>query len=298
MAVSKDVGRFGSFSAVSGNAWRRIRKARPPLIPTIIIGLMLVSAAFAPLLAPHNPEAIDVLRARQPPGTSLEFPLGTDTLGRDMLTRLIYGSRTAAFMIIVALGFGALIGTILGLISGYAGGWVDVLIMRVVDGVMGFPSILIALILVVILGKGPLNVILAVALTVWAHFARMVRGETLGIKQMDFVTLARIAGVSPAMIIVRHIFPNTIGTLAVLTSLRVGQVVLLEASLSFLGLGLPPGSPSWGIMVSEGRASILGTWWLSVEPGLTITAVVLAFNIFGDWLRDTLDPKFRSVEAA
>jgi peptide/nickel transport system permease protein len=216
-------------------------------------------------------------------------------MGRDILSRLIYGARSAIFMASVALGSGAVAGTILGLISGYRGGWVDALIMRVVDATMGFPTILVAVIVVVLLGTGITNIILAVALTVWANFARMIRGEVLGIKEMDFVTAAKISGVSWPVIIWRHIFPNTINILMILISLRVGQVILLEASLSFLGLGLAPGAPGWGIMVSEGKGVILDLWWLSLIPGLAITGVVLAFNFFGDWLRDALDPKLRRL---
>jgi peptide/nickel transport system permease protein len=294
VTVTGGVRRVRRVPVSTSEAIRRFRRDRPPLIPVIVIGTLIVCAALAPLIAPHDPTVVDVLKARKPPGASLDHMLGTDLLGRDILSRLIYGSRTAFFMIVVALGSGALVGTTLGLVSGYVGGWVDVLIMRIVDGVMGFPTILIALVMVVTLGQGAANVILAVALTVWAHFARMVRGEALAIKQQEYVTLAKVAGVPAHSIITRHIFPNTLSTVAILTSLRIGQVVLLEASLSFLGLGLPPGSPSWGIMISEGRTSIMNVWWLSVIPGLTITAVVLSFNLFGDWLRDTLDPKLRT----
>jgi len=183
----------------------------------------------------------------------------------------------------------------LGLIGGFRGGWIDAIIMRAADAALGFPTVLVAMIIVVLMGAGILNIIIAVSITVWARFARMIRGDVLNIKEMDFVTLARIAGVSTPVIIARHVFPNTISTLMVITSLQVGQVILLEASLAFLGLGLPPGGPSWGIMVSEGRAVILDVWWLSLLPGLAITAVVLAFNFFGDWLRDTLDPKLRRI---
>ena len=179
------------------------------------------------------------------------------------------------------------------MIAGYKGGWSDILIMRVSDAALGFPTVLVAMIIVTLLGAGMGNIVLAVVITVWARFARMIRGDVLAIKEYDFVTSAKIAGVSTPMIIARHIFPNTVNTLMVITSLQVGQVILLEASLSFLGLGLPPGAPAWGIMVSEGRTVILEVWWLALFPGLAITIVVLAFNFFGDWLRDTLDPKLR-----
>lgn len=274
---------------------RQARLSRLPWIPISVLAALVVCAAFAPLLAPHDPTDLDVLNAKMPPGKTLTNPLGTDTLGRDMLSRLIYGARTSVLISLVALGTGAFIGTLLGLISGYKGGWVDALITRFADAALGFPSILVAMIIVVFLGVGIENIVLAVALTVWARFTRMIRGDVLSIKERDFVMLARIAGVSTPMVILRHIFPNVVNTLMVLTSLQVGQVILLEASLSFLGLGLPPGAPAWGIMVAEGREVIIDLWWLSLLPGLAITVVVLAFNFFGDWLRDTLDPKLRRL---
>jgi peptide/nickel transport system permease protein len=274
---------------------KRTSRLRLPWISLSIVAILLVCAVFAPLLAPNDPTRLNMLDAKLAPGDSLSHPLGTDVMGRDMLSRLIYGARTSVLISLAALGTGAVVGTMVGLISGFRGGWVDALTMRAADAALGFPTILVAMIIVVLMGAGIENIILAVALTVWARFARMVRGDVLGIREMDFVTLAKIAGVSTPAIIWRHIFPNTVNTLMVITSLQVGQVILLEASLSFLGLGLPPGAPAWGIMVAEGRTVILDVWWLSLLPGLAITAVVLAFNFFGDWMRDTLDPKLRRL---
>ena len=264
------------------------------------MAVLLACSAFAPLLAPHDPKGIAILEAKLPPvpfgdDWTWSHPLGTDVLGQDMLSRLIYGARTAVLISLVALGTGAFVGTVLGLVAGFQTGWLDVLIMRAADAALGFPTILVALIIVTILGAGIENIILAVVVTVWARFARMIRGDVLAIKELDFVVFAKIAGLPTPMIIIRHIFPNTINTLMVITSLQIGQVILLEASLSFLGLGLPPGDPAWGIMVSEGRDVILDVWWLSLLPGLAITIVVLAFNFFGDWMRDTLDPKLRRI---
>jgi peptide/nickel transport system permease protein len=256
---------------------------------------MLVCAIFAPWLAPHDPAEVDILKKQVPPGETLTHLLGTDILGRDILSRLIFGARTTLLISLVALSTGAIAGTVLGLISGYIGGRLDGVIMRLVDAALSFPTILVAMIIVVFLGAGAQNVILAVALTVWARFARMVRGDVLSVKGRDFVVLARIAGVRTPEIIGRHIFPNVVNTLMVITSILVGQIILLEASLSFLGLGLPAGYPAWGIMVAEGRAVILDVWWLSLFPGVAITVVVLAFNFLGDWLRDYLDPKLRRV---
>ena len=273
----------------------RMQRLRLPWIPVAIMAVLLICAIFAPFLAQHDPTAISMLDRRIAPFENSSYPLGTDILGRDMLSRLIYGARTSVFISLVALGTGAFVGTILGLVAGYRGGWIDILIMRATDAALGFPTVLVAMIIVTILGAGIENIILAVVVTVWARFARMIRGDVLSIKELDFVTFAKIAGLSTPVIIVRHIFPNTINTLLVITSLQVGQVILLEASLSFLGLGLPPGDPAWGIMVSEGRTVLLQVWWLSLLPGVAITIVVLAFNFFGDWMRDTLDPKLRRI---
>jgi peptide/nickel transport system permease protein len=272
---------------------RKARRLKLPWIALTIVTILLVCAVFAALLSPYDPTEVSILDSRMAPGASLSHPLGTDTLGRDILSRLIYGARTAVFISLVALSAGAVVGTMLGLVAGYRGGWLDIVIMRTADAALGFPTILVAMIVVTILGAGIENIILAVVLTVWARFARMIRGDVLYIRELDFVTFAKIAGVSTPIVILRHIFPNTINTLMVVTSLLAGQVILLEASLSFLGLGLPPGTPAWGIMVSEGKDEILNVWWLSLFPGLAITIVVLAFNFFGDWLRDTLDPKLR-----
>ena len=276
-------------------AYRRVRNLKLPWIPVFIMLILLVCAGFAPLVAPHDPTEINILDGKLAPGENLNYPLGTDILGRDMLSRLIYGARTTVFISLVALGTGALAGTVIGLVAGFREGWFDAITMRAADAALGFPTILVAMVIVVIMGAGIESIILAVLLTVWARFARMIRGDVLSIKGIDYITAAKIAGVSMPMIIWRHVFPNTVNTLMIITSLQVGQVILLEASLSFLGLGLPVGEPAWGIMVSEGKAVILDVWWLSLFPGVAITVVVLAFNYFGDWMRDALDPKLRRL---
>ena len=277
------------------SARRRVGQLRLPWIALFILSVLVVCAAFAPLLSPHDPTDIDARNGRLPPWTTSQFPLGTDVLGQDMLSRLIHGARTSVTVSLVALGLGAIVGTFLGVMSGYRGGWLDVAIMRIVDAFLGFPTILLALVIVVTLGRGLENIVIAVALTVWARFARMVRGEVLAVKGQDFVDLARVAGVNGRVIMWRHIFPNVVNTLMIVTGLLIGEVILLEASLSFLGLGLEPGTPSWGLMVAEGRHAIVDLWWLSLFPGLAITVVVMAFNFFADWLRDTLDPRLRRV---
>ncbi len=274
----------------------QLRGMRVPWIPVVVLLVLLVCALFAPWLAPYDPQEPDVLKGVQriAPFESRENPLGVDLLGRDILSRLVYGARISAFISLISLGFGALVGTALGVASGYLGGKIDAILMRVCDGVMGFPTILLALIIVAIQGgAGIQNVVIAIMATVWARFARQVRGEVLSIKERDFVTLAVVAGVPSHVIMWRHIFPNVVNTVLVIISLLVGQTILLEASLSFLGVGVPPGEPAWGIMVSEGRNNLLDLWWLSLMPGLAITIVVMALNLFGDWLRDTLDPRLR-----
>ena len=273
------------------NARLEIKRLRLPWLALSIIVLLLICAAFSELLAPYVPTEIHIMDAKLAPFEDGRYLLGTDILGRDMLSRLIFGARTSVVISLTALIAGAATGTALGLASGYRGGWVDALIMRVCDALFAFPGILLALIFVIYFGTGVRNIIFAIVIGVWAGYARMIRGEVLGIKEMDFVTLARMTGVSPPVIVIRHIFPNVVNLLAVIMSMSVPGVILLEAGLSFLGLGLPPGAPGWRIMVSEGRAVMQDVWWLSALPGLAITLVVMAFNFLGDWLRDALDPK-------
>jgi peptide/nickel transport system permease protein len=261
-----------------------------PWIPVFVVGLLLFCAILAPILAPNDPTRPSISNALIPPGQSADYPLGTDTLGRDILSRLIYGARSSATVAFLALGASAIVGTILGLVSGFFGGRVDVGIMRAVDVGLAFPAMLLALILAVFLGAGVFTVVVAVTATMWAKFARMIRGEVLSVRGRDYVTLAKIAGVPTHTIVVRHILPNVTNTLLVVSSLLIGQVILLEASLSFLGLGLPPGAPAWGIMVSEGRALLTDAWWLSLFPGLIIVLVVTSTNLLGDWLQKAMAP--------
>ena len=275
-------------------AARKAKELKLPWIPIAILTLLVVCAIFAPLLAPHNPAQLNKRDREVPPFQNSRYWLGTDKSGKDILSRLVYGARTSVFISLVALGTGALIGSSLGVMSGYYGGRTDIVIMRFVDAVLGFPTVLLALIIVAIAGgAGVGNVIVAVAATVWARFARQARGEVLSVKERDFVTLAVVAGVPALVIMWRHVFPNVVNTILIVISLLVGQTILLEASLSFLGVGVPPGDPAWGIMVSEGRDQIFDIWWLALFPGLAITIVVMAMNFFGDWLRDTLDPRLR-----
>jgi peptide/nickel transport system permease protein len=272
---------------------------RLPWTAFVIIAVMMVVAVFAPLIAPHSPTEQSLPDKLKPPawqeGGSAKHLLGTDLLGRDLLSRLVYGARVSLTVAAFALLSGGLIGLAVGIIAGYLGGRVDSVLMRVVDATLTFPTILIALLLAVSLGAGLRTIVIAITVIIWARFARVVRGEVLGVRARDFVSLARVHGCSSFRIMLVHIVPNVMNTFMVLLTLHIGFVIIVEASLSFLGAGIPPPTPSWGQMVADGRSHIASAWWLAVVPGAAIMLVVLAFNLFGDWLRDWLDPRLRQV---
>jgi len=272
---------------------------RVPLIPLTIITLIVLAALLANLITPYSPTDIALSKRLKPPfwekGGSLLHPLGTDPMGRDLLTRMIYGARVSLVVGCLGLVVGGGVGAALGMIAGYAGGRVDAFLMRVADTTLAFPIILFAILLVVILGASLITVVIAIALVLWARYARVIRGEVLSLRERDFIAQARIAGCSSTRIILVHIFPNVLNTLVVLLSLQVGWVIIVEASLSFLGAGVPPPTPTWGSMIAEGRDYIASAWWVSFFPGLAILVTVLAFNLFGDWLRDALDPTMRQL---
>ena len=279
--------------------WRFRALRRAPVVPLAIIILLVCTALLANVLTPYSPVNISLPERLRPPfweqGGSLAHPLGTDPMGRDLLTRLIYGARVSLLVGFLGLLAGGGVGAALGLIAGYAGGRVDAVLMRITDTTLSFPIILFAILLVVILGGSLLTVVFAVALVLWARFARVIRGEVLSIRERDFVAQARIAGSSSVRIMRVHLFPNVLNSLVVLLSLQVGWVIIVEASLSFLGAGVPPPTPTWGSMIAEGRDYIASAWWVSFFPGLAILVTVLAFNLFGDWLRDALDPTMRQL---
>jgi peptide/nickel transport system permease protein len=269
------------------------------LIPLLILMVMVTTALLAEFLTPYSPTEISLANRLRPPfwenGGTLEHPLGTDPMGRDLLTRMIYGARVSLVVAVLALLVGGGIGAALGLVAGYYGGRLDALVMRVADTTMAFPIILFAILFVVVLGGSMATTVLAVALVLWARYARVIRGEVLSLRERDFIAQARIAGCSSTRIIAIHLFPNILNTLVVLLSLQVGWVIIVEASLSFLGAGIPPPTPTWGSMIAEGRDYIATAWWVSFFPGLAILATVLSFNLFGDWLRDALDPTLRQM---
>jgi len=273
---------------------------RLPLIPILILSIFVVAGLAAPLLAPHNPERGEVRARNQPPvwleGGNTKYLLGTDHLGRDMLSRVIYGARISLVVVAVTLGIGGTIGVVLGLVSGYYGGWLEELIMRLVDIKLAIPTILLALVLVLALGQSFLIIVVILAIAIWPRFARNTRGEVLQLKTMDYIALAKVSGASTPRILFKHIFPGVVNTLIILATLEVGIVILLESTLSFLGAGVPPPTPAWGSMVADGRDRMAVAWWISTIPGVAIMLVVLSMNIFGDWLRDMLDPRLRQLE--
>lgn len=288
-------------TSTSGETVRAVAPARRfPGIPLfILLFLLVLPGLFAPYLAPHNPIR-GSLRARlKPPvwvqGGTITHPLGTDKVGRDILSRIIYGARISLAVSVVAILVSGAIGTALGLVAGYFGGRLDALIMRLVDISLGLPVILLALVFVAAIGASFGTVVMVTAILLWARYARQVRGETLGIRERDFIARARVAGASHFRIMLRYIFPNVVNTLTVLATLQIGAVILLESALSFLGAGIPRPTPTWGSMIADGRDLIVVAWWIAMFPGLAIMLTVLSLNLLGDWLRDYLDPKLRNV---
>ncbi|HKZ05265.1 MAG TPA: ABC transporter permease [Methylomirabilota bacterium] len=275
------------------------RRRRLPILPLGIIGVFVLIAILAPLLSPADPLSQSLRNRFKPPvwmeGGSTAHLLGTDRLGRDILSRIIWGSRVSLAAGVVTVLLASAFGAAVGLVAGYYGGRTDAALMRITDATMSFPVILLALILAVTVGPSFTNVVVAIAVILWARYARVIRGQVLTLMSLDFIAQARIAGAGAWRIITRHLLPNTLNTLVVLVTLQVGYVIIVEASLSFLGAGIPPPTPAWGSMIAEGREFVTSAWWASAIPGVAILAVVLAFNLLGDWLRDTLDPKLRQL---
>ncbi|HVR49357.1 MAG TPA: ABC transporter permease [Pseudorhodoferax sp.] len=252
-----------------------------------VFGLALGAALFSPWVTPFDPVAISLSDTFLPPSATHWF--GTDQLGRDILSRAIAGARISLFIAACAVLLAGVLGTALGLVGGYLGGAVDAVVMRLADMQLAFPAVILALVLSGAIGVNLANLILVLTLANWARFARVVRGEVLSLKSRDFVLLARLAGASPLWIMLRHIAPNIVGTFVVLATLDVGSVIILEATLSFLGLGIQPPTPSWGAMIAEGRGFLSSAWWVCVAPGAVLIATVLAANLLGDALRDRLN---------
>ena len=276
---------------------------RYPLFPMAVLLLVLaLPGIFATQITDtwlQDPLEGRVTERLTPPvwqaGGSWDHPLGTDKVGYDIASRVIHGARVSLIVAGLSILTGGFVGTTLGLVAGYYGGWIDHVIMRLVDIKLSIQAVLLALVLVGVLGPGFHTVIIVIALVLWVRYARLVRGETLSLKNQDFIAKARVAGASNIRIIARHIFPNVVNTIIVLATLEVGQVILLEAGLSFLGVGIPRPTPAWGLMVADGRDLVVRAWWVAFFPGMAILMTVLSMNLLGDWLRDKLDPKLRNV---
>ncbi|MCH8297048.1 MAG: ABC transporter permease [Chloroflexi bacterium] len=273
---------------------------RYPVIPIfILMAVLVIPAMFAELIAPYDPIESSLRNRLLPPfwldGGSMDHILGTDKVGRDILTRLIYGSRVSVLIASISILVGGVIGVSLGIIGGYFGGWVDSLIMRAVDISLSIPIILLGLVLVAALGPSKQTVVIVVVILLWSRYARLARGETLAVRTQDYIARARVSGASHTRIMIHHIFPNIFNSIVVLATLQVGFVIILEATLSFLGAGIPRPTPAWGLMVADGRSLVVTAWWLAFFPGIAIMLVVLSMNLLGDWLRDKFDPKQRQI---
>jgi peptide/nickel transport system permease protein len=290
----------------TGPRWRRelaragrsMVAAKWPLLALFILFVVTFVAIFGPGLAPLDPNRQNIMLRLAEPGADgargAVHWLGSDALGRDVLSRLLYGARISLLVGICAIAVGGTIGVIAGLVSGYFGGWIDDIIMRLGDIQLAFPFILLAIMFLVVLGPGVGNLILVLGIGQWVTYARIVRAQTLSLREKEFVEAARALGDSTPAIIFRTILPNIVAPLTVIASFNVAAVILSEAALSFLGLGVPPDVPTWGSMLAESREQLLANkWWLAVFPGLAIVVTVLSFNILGDWLRDFLDPRLK-----
>ena len=282
--------------------WTQIRSL--PILPVATIVILLIVGIFAPIIAPFDPLDGDLdLRNVEPSWMECEdcengkspYFLGGDHIGRDVLTRIIHGTRISLIVAGTVLFFGTFIGTVLGLLSGYIGGATDEIIMRLVDFMYAIPFILVVLVAAVLWSPSLMLVIILLSIFTWPPFARQVRAETLSLKEMDYVSLAKVCGTSPIQICIRHILPGLFNTVLVMASLQVGSLVVTESVLSFLGVGIPAPQPSWGSMVSEGRNYMSTAWWISFFPGIAILLIVFSMNFLGDWLRDKLDPRLRQL---
>ena len=290
-----------TFAPANRRLFRFVAEARRyPLLPMLVLLVLLVlPGIFADQIAPYSPTSGSASNRLVPPvwqeGGTWSHPIGTDKIGRDILSRIMHGARISLIVALVSIALGAIVGVTLGLIAGFFGGNVDHLIMRLVDITLALPSILLALVLATVMQPGFTSVVIIISLVIWARYARMVRGEALALKELDFIARARVSGASNVRLMSRHVLPNVVNSLIVLATLEVGQVIIFEASLSFLGVGIPPPNPAWGLMVADGRVLVITAWWVSFFPGLAILLTVLSMNLLGDWVRDKLDPRLRNV---
>ena len=281
----------GSLRARSENVLARLRRSPGAMIGLVLITLLLFTALGADLIAPQGIDEQNLRKALLPPGR--EFPLGTDEFGRDMLSRVIHGSRISLEVGIIATLISSLVGVSLGAIAGYRGGRVDYVIQGMVDISWAFPTVLMTIFLVAVLGPGLMNVMIAVGLVYWGGFARVVRGQVLSLREWEFVTAAHAIGASDLRILARHILPNVLAPVIVMATLMMGDAILIEATLSFLGMGAQPPVPSWGSILSSGRTYLTLAPWVTIFPGIAIMLTVLGFNLLGDGIRDATDPRLR-----
>jgi peptide/nickel transport system permease protein len=304
METSQAVATGDTFAAQSFELtrWRKVASVlqRVPIFPLLILATLIFTAVAADFLAPHNPEVGNLRYRYRPPvwqdRGSWEYVLGTDHMGRDILSRLIFGARISLLVGVTASLFAGTLGTTLGIMSGFRGGWVDQVIMRLTDAWLALPGVTFAILFAVLMQPGKWNIILILGLVYWTRYARVIRGEVLSLKERDYVRLATVAGCSRAKIMWTHILPNVANSAIVIATLQIGVSIITEATLSFLGVGVAPPEPAWGLMLAEGKSGLMaGYWWLSVLPGLCIMLVVLAANLLGDWFRVWSDPQLRQL---
>ena len=272
---------------------RRLSRLNLPYIPVTIILLLILASIFGPFLTGQDPYAQDLTNRLMPPSGS--HLLGTDVLGRDNLTRLLVGSQTTLQVVVLSILVGGLVGLILGMVSGYFGGMPDAIISRITDALLGFPTIFFGLLFAVTLGPGYASVVIAISVSIWSWFVRIIRSEVLTLRERAFIAQARVNGGSSFYILRTHILPNVLNSFVVLVSVNLGSVIVVEATLSFLGAGIPPPTPSWGRLVAEGQQYLTSAWWLAIVPGIAITITVISVFLFGDWVRDYLDPTVRQA---
>lgn len=293
--VLKEEAKEQLFALNSRRLFRKLLKSKTGIVGLLIIVLVVITAIFAPAIAPHDPAEQNYEAMSQPPawldGGATEYLLGTDNLGRDILSRIIFGTRISLIVGLVAVMLAGATGLIIGLISGYFGGVFDTIFMRLTDAFLAIPSILFSLVMLTVTGPGVGTLVIALGLTNWMTYARLVRGEVLSTRERDYVKAARSIGVTNINIITRHILPNVFSSFIVVSTLTVATTIILEASLSFLGLGIQPPIVSWGVMLSDGRNYLATNWWIATFPGIAITITVLGIIFLGDWLRDVLDPR-------
>jgi len=282
---------------MTSKIWKKIKDW--PIAAVVLLLPIALCGLIGQFFTPHDPTAINPAMALRPPswlvGEGWSHLFGTDYLGRDVLSRVIIGARASLLVSFVGVGMAGLFGVLIGLFSGFRGGRVDTLLMRLVDIQMSMPPILLALLISASLGSGLTSVIVVISIVFWTNYARVVRGETLSVKQRDYVVMAQVLGCSTGRVLKKHILPNVLDSALIVASLQLGAAVMLEASLSFLGLGVQPPAVAWGKMIAESRLYIASAWWLPTFPGIALVMTVLGTNLLGDWLRDRFDPKLRQI---